>query len=86
MGHKGLELYWSLRNFQSFKGLVWERIPFPMGACILRNNGIAELRNKQKSHSKYFVIVYGLYNVLIYIPYLVENTITMAPTLGAIFK
>ena len=48
--------------------------------------GIAELRNKRKSHSKYFVIVYNLYNTLIYIPHLVENTITMAPILGAIFK
>ena len=44
-----------------------------------------ELRNKRKSHSKYFV-VYSLYNILIYIPHLVENTITMAPVLGAIFK
>ena len=56
------------------------------GACIPRNSGIAELRNKRKSRSKYFVIVYSLYNVLIYIPHLVENTIMMAPILGAIFK
>ena len=52
----------------------------------MRNSGIAELRNKRKSHSKYFVIVYSLYNILIYIPHLVENTITMAPILGVIFK
>ena len=52
----------------------------------IANNGIAELRNKRKSHSKHFVIVYSLYNILIYIPHLVENTITIAPILGAIFK
>ena len=52
----------------------------------IRNSGIAKLRNKRKSHSKYFVIVYSLYNVLIYIPHLVEKTITMALILGAIFK
>ena len=48
--------------------------------------GIAELRNKRKSHSKLFAIVYSLYNILIYIPHLVENTITVAPILRAIFK
>ena len=36
--------------------------------------GITGLRNKRKSHSKLFVIVYSLYNVLIYTPHLVENT------------
>ena len=30
--------------------------------------------------------VYSLYNVLIYIPHLIENTIAMAPILGEIFK
>ena len=56
------------------------------GSLYSAEYGIAELRNKQKSHSKYFVIVYSLYNILIYVPHLVENTITMAPILGAIFK
>ena len=57
-----------------------------MGTCIPRNNRIAGLWNNQKSHSKLFAIVYNLYNVLIYIPHLVENTIMMAPILRVIFK
>ena len=79
-----------LKEFLSGVLIPCETLPLKQilvcATLICSTCDIPATRNKQKSHSKYFVIVNSLYNVLIYIPHFVENTIMMALILGAIFK